>query len=63
MKKSMNNSAFTERVIASFGEAHLIRHFNGRFELRGGGSHERGEAREWISLFFHEAVLPTRNWN
>lgn len=64
MKKVMNNnSALTERVIARFGEAHLIRHFNGKFELRGGSPHERGEAREWTSLFFHEAVLPTRNWN
>ena len=57
MKKLFSNSGFTERVIAIFGQAKLIRHFNGQFEIRGGTRHDHGEAREWASFFFHEAIL------
>ena len=44
-------------VIASWGEAKLIRYLNGKSELRGGSEQDRAEAREWISLFWHEAVV------
>src|SRR6185295_6367214 len=47
-----------ERV-ASFGAAELIRHHNGRWELRGGSPAERAAAREWSSLFQHEATFPS----
>ena len=57
MKTMFNNKSLTEKVIANFGQAQLIRHFNGRFELRGGNRHDHGEAREWISMFLHEAIL------
>ncbi len=35
----------------------LIRHLNGRTELRGGSTQDRLAAQEWISLFWHEAVV------
>jgi len=43
--------------IARIGESELIRHLNGRYELRGGSLDDRRAAREWISLFLHEAVV------
>jgi hypothetical protein len=30
---------------------------DGKLELRGGSKEEREEAREWLSLFWHEAVV------
>jgi hypothetical protein len=44
-------------VVASWGEAQLIRYLNGRTELRGGSKEDQAEVREWISLFWHEAVV------
>jgi hypothetical protein len=44
-------------VIASWGGAKLVKHWDGRLELRGGSREEVGEAREWLSLFWHEAVV------
>ena len=44
-------------VVASWGEAQLIKYLNGRSELRGGSKEDRAEAREWMSLFWHEAVV------
>jgi hypothetical protein len=29
----------------------------GKLELRGGSAEDRGEAKEWMSLFWHEAVV------
>ncbi|MGH7967255.1 MAG: hypothetical protein ACREIC_00865 [Limisphaerales bacterium] len=43
-------------MIARFGQARLMRRLNGRVELVGGTSEDRIEAREWISIFFHEIV-------
>lgn len=45
-----------ERVIASFGEARLMKRADGRLELRGGNAGDHTAAKEWISLFMHEAV-------
>lgn len=45
--------------IARWGEAELVRHVNGHYELRGGDPEDRQAAREWISLFLHEAVVLT----
>ena len=45
------------RVVASFGDADLIRHDNGRWELRGGSPADQAEAREYCSLFQHEATF------
>ena len=44
-------------VIATWGEAKLVKHRDGKLELRGGSKEEVGEAREWLSLFWHEAVV------
>lgn len=44
-----------EELVASFGGARLVRKLDGRYELRGGTANDRQRAREWISLFLHEA--------
>ena len=44
-------------LIAGFGHAKLIKTFDCKYELRGGSHEDRLAAREWISLFFHEAVI------
>ena len=43
-------------VMASWGEARLIKYLDGRSELPGGSDQDRAKAREWMSLFWHEAV-------
>jgi CheY-like chemotaxis protein len=56
--KGMNREHQDEgRVVASFGDADLIRHDNGRWELRGGSPTDQAEAREYCSLFQHEATF------
>ncbi|MDB6020704.1 MAG: hypothetical protein JWQ04_561 [Pedosphaera sp.] len=52
-------SSRTENVITTFGRARLVRLANGATELRGGQSADQTTAKEWISLFMHEAVLRT----
>ena len=47
-------------VVARWGQAKLIKYLNGKVELRGGSQQERAEAREWVSLFWHEAVIVER---
>jgi hypothetical protein len=44
-------------VIAAWGEARLIKYLDGKLELKGGSKEDRVAAREWISLFWHEAVV------
>ena len=44
-------------VVAAWGEAQLIRYLDGKTELRGGSKEDRLAAHEWISLFWHEAVV------
>lgn len=44
-------------LIAMFGDARLFKKLNGKFELRGGTDADRVEAKEWCSLFLHEAVF------
>lgn len=45
------------RVLASFGRANLVRIAGSHCELRGASEDEFTAAKEWISLFLHEAVL------
>jgi len=45
------------RIIQWFGQARLVRHPNGRYELIGGTRADLTAAKEWISLFGHEIVL------
>jgi hypothetical protein len=44
-------------VIATFGEARLIKYFDQRYELKGGSKADRLAAKEWISLFCHDVVV------
>ena len=44
-------------VIARFGKATLIKDAGGAWQLKGGSDEDRLSAREWISLFLHEAVV------
>jgi hypothetical protein len=45
------------KVIINFGGAQLWQKREGGFELRGGSRSERQAAREWASLFKHEAAV------
>jgi len=45
-----------ERLITRFGNARLVSLANGSVELRGGLAQDQTTAKEWISLFMHEAV-------
>jgi len=47
-------------IIASFGNARLIKTPEGPCELVGGSQEDRALAGEWISLFMHELVVSTR---
>ena len=44
-------------VVAAWGQAQLIRFLDGKTELRGGSKEDRLAAQEWISLFWHEALV------
>lgn len=46
----------TEEIIATFGEARLIR-AEGRVYLRGGSMADRMEALEWLSMMMPETVV------
>ena len=52
----MNEPRFWNHI-ATFGPAKLVTNTSGRVELLGGSHAERTEAREWIALFMHDAVL------
>jgi hypothetical protein len=45
------------KVIAGFGQAQLVKYADGSHDLRGGSREDRIAAREWISMFWHEAVV------
>ena len=47
-------------VVTTFGSAELLTNQNGQVELRGGTKVDQISAKEWISLFMHEAVLRIR---
>ena len=44
-------------TLAQFGEARLLKRPNGKIELVGGKADDRSAAREWASLFLHEALI------
>ena len=54
---SFLNSAFSPVTLASIGEARLVKHLSGKIELLGGSPDDRRAAKEWCSLFLHEAVI------
>jgi hypothetical protein len=45
------------KIIREFGKAQLIKTPDGKWELRGGTTSDHTAAKEWISLFLHEAVV------
>jgi len=47
----------TDGVVAVFGQARLVRRLDGKAALQGGTDQDRVKAKEWIALFWHEAVL------
>jgi hypothetical protein len=57
----LHNGQKRERLIATFGRAKLVRLADGSTELRGGHTQDQTSAKEWISLFMHEAVLRFEN--
>ena len=57
LKTHDETQARGQEVVARFGQAALIRQSNGTWQLKGGSEEDRLSAREWISLFMHEAVL------
>ena len=44
-------------TIAVFGDARLVKKLDGKIELIGGSRGDRAAAREWCSLFLHEAAF------
>jgi hypothetical protein len=48
-------------VVAAWGQAQLIKYLDGKTELKGGSKEDRLAAQEWISLFWHEAVVGPEN--
>lgn len=44
-----------QEIIASFGEARLVRHSNGRLEILGGTQGDRQLAEEWVARFLRPA--------
>ncbi|HWH71989.1 MAG TPA: hypothetical protein VNT26_21685 [Candidatus Sulfotelmatobacter sp.] len=45
------------KLIATFGQARLIKRVGRQYELHGGSKEDRLSAHEWVSLFMHEAVV------
>ena len=43
--------------MAAWSQARLIKYLDGKLELLGGSKEDRLAAHEWISLFWHEAVV------
>lgn len=44
-------------IVAAWGQAQLIKYLDGKTELRGGSKEDLAAAKEWVSLFCHEAVV------
>jgi len=49
-------AAEREQLITTFGNARLVRLADGSTALRGGRLQDQTSAKEWVSLFMHEAV-------
>ena len=50
----------SEELIASFGDAQILRDLDGKLEIRGGTEPEKTEARAWIKQFLTPPLLPNR---
>ena len=49
--------ASADKTLARFGQARLIQKPTGKIELVGGTVADRIAAKEWVSLFLHEATV------
>jgi hypothetical protein len=54
---NVNHGKKSERLITTFGHARLVWREDGSTELRGGRVQDQTTAKEWISLFMHEAIV------
>jgi len=54
------SSTDTWKVVTTFGSARLWVSREGKVEMRGGTKADLVSAREWISIFMHEAVPQIR---
>jgi hypothetical protein len=43
-------------IMASWGEARLVKYLDGKLVLKGGAKEDRIAARQWISMFLNDAV-------
>jgi hypothetical protein len=59
MKMILRNwfKASADKTLAKFGTARLIQKSTGKIELVGGTVADRIAAKEWVSLFLHEATV------
>jgi hypothetical protein len=57
LKQIIESIRLQSKTVARFGTARLVKAPRGRFQLVGGTTEDRLAAREWASLFLHEAVL------
>ena len=48
---------FDANHIATFGNAHLMRKYNGDYHIVGGSPVDHTAAKEWVSMFMHEAAI------
>jgi hypothetical protein len=44
-------------VVASWGEAQLVKYLDVKLVLKGGSKEDRQAAHEWISMFLNDAVV------
>ena len=57
MTEAMLDRSTEGELVAAFGGPGCSGTRTCTYELRGGSGTDLAEAREWISLFFHEAVI------
>jgi len=59
LRQTLDSFRPQEELIATFGAARLVRKLDGTCELRGGTPEDQQEARQWMSMFWHEATVWT----
>jgi len=50
-------SKIQQHIVAAFGRALLVRTAPASYELHGASASDLTAAKEWVSMFLHEAVL------
>jgi hypothetical protein len=54
----MNTQPLIEEMIASWGEAKLMKDLDGKCRLVGGSEKDRAEAKEWMDKFMMSSRTP-----